>query len=321
MSKFANMDFSKLLGDIDAGQPEKKSFAKDEAMWKPTKDATNNATALIRFLPSKNIEDIPFARIYKHNFKDAGTGRWYIENSLTTIGGQDMVSTVNKALWESGGEKSPERELASFRKRKLQYIANVYIIKDLGNPDNNGKVMKYSFGAKIWEKIVAASKVSEVLDETTGDMVTKAPISAFDPIGGASFTLKMNYNESNKQYNYDSSTFGSKSPMFGGDEDKIMAVLDKCYDIQLEVAPDKFKTEEELDKKFLWVTGATPARAAGTPNAAKQKEFDDGDAELAALSKMAAEPAKKSKVSPPEIKMDAGDSDDASFFASLINDE
>jgi hypothetical protein len=268
-----------------------------------------NATALIRFLPSKNLEDIPFVRIYKHNFKDATTGRWYIENSLTTIGGQDMVSTVNKELWESGGEGSEARKLASLRKRKTTFIANILVIKDLGNPENNGKVMKYEFGQKIWEKIVAAAKPSEELGEEA--------ISAFDPINGADFSLKMTYNEATDQYSYDSSKFNSKKPLFGGDDDKIEEVLNQCYDIQLEIAPDKFKTEAELADKFLWVTGKKDNGAKKAANKAQQEDFDAGDAELAELSKMVQKQPEKKAL--PKV-VDNSSDDDSEFFKSLIED-
>lgn len=317
MSKLSSTDFSKLLADIDTVQT-KKTFEKDEAFWKPTKDKAGNATAWIRFLPSKNIADIPFARIYKHNFKDATTGRWYIENSLTTIGGQDLVSTVNKELWESGGEGSDARKLASLRKRKLSFIANILVIKDLGNPENNGKVMKYAFGQKIWEKIVAASKPTEELDEETGEMVTREPISAFDPFAGADFALKLTYNESTKQFNYDSSKFNAKKAMFGGDEDKISEVLEKCYDIQLEVAPDKFKSEKELAEKFLWVTGAKANTNASNTTSPKDTV---SDAEIAELTKIAADkPAKVERKVVPTPTDIGSDDDDAAFFASLVND-
>lgn len=319
MSKFSANSFAKLLTDIDTVQTKK--FEKDETFFRLTKDKAKNATALIRFLPSKNIDDIPFVRIYKHNFKDVNTGRWYIENSLTTIGGQDMVSTVNKELWEKNPKDSPERKLASLRKRKLGFICNILVIKDLGNPENNGKVFKYSFGQKIWDMIAAASKESEELDETSGEMVTRESISAFDPFNGADFMLKMTYNQTQDQYSYDSSKFGTKKAMFGGDEDKISEVLDQCFDIPLEIAADKFKSEEELAKKFLWVTGAETS----TPNrtsAEDKKLFDAGDADLAALSEMASTPTKTptKKLSPPVVKMEAGtDDDDSDFFKSLID--
>lgn len=307
MSKFS-MDFSKLLSQIDSVQT-KKNYEKDEALWKLTKDKAGNAAAVIRFLPSKNLDDFPFVRMYKHSFQDPDTKRWYIENSLTTIGGQDMVSTVNKELWNSGIDEN--KKISSLRKRKLSYITNILVIKDLGNPENNGKVFKYSFGPKIWEKIVQAAKPDEALGEE--------PISAFDPINGADFLLKMTLNESTKQFNYDSSKFNSKKPLFDGDEDKIEEVMNQLYDIQAEVAQDKFKTEEELEKKFLWVIGQDKP--------AKPKVKSDTDQELDDLAKLATEKPKakeKSERKPvpmPAMDMDSdGDGDDA-FFKNLMNDD
>jgi hypothetical protein len=310
MSKFS-MDFGKLLTQIDAVST-KKTFEKDENFWKPTKDKSGNAAAVIHFLPSKNIEDIPFVRMYKHNFKDAETGRWYIENSLTTIGGQDLVSTINKELWNTGIDAN--KKIASVRKRKLSYIANILVIKDLGNPENNGKVMKYAFGPKIWDKISNAAKPEEGLGEE--------PISAFCPINGAEFLLKMQYNQDTEQYNYDASKFNAKKPMFGGDDDQIEEVLNRCFDIGLEIAPDKFKTEAELEDKFLWVTGQKKSGTGKVVDKVKQDQFDADDAEMSKLVEMSKVPAKvpaKERKSPP-MPTDMGGDDDAAFFASLVDD-
>jgi gp32 DNA binding protein like len=314
MSKFS-LDFSKLLTQIDSVSSSKKTYEKDENFWKPTKDKSGNAAAVIRFLPSKNIDDFPFVRLYKHNFKDAETGRWYIENSLTTIGGQDLVSTINKELWNTGIKEN--KDLASLRKRKLSYVANILVIKDLGNPENNGKVFKYSFGMKIWDKITGAAKPEEALGEE--------PISAFCPINGADFLLKMTLNKDTDQYNYDSSKFNAKKAMFDGDDDKIEEVLNQCFDIQLEIAPDKFKTEAELSDKFLWVTGQKVNTTGKVVDKAKQDQFDADDAEMDALTKMAAEPAKvakepvKARKAPP-MPVESSDGDDEAFFKSLISD-
>lgn len=308
-SKFA-LDFSKLLTQMDSVSNTKKTYEKDENLWKPTKDKAGNAAAVIRFLPSHNQDDFPFVRMYTHNFKDAETGRWYIENSLTTIGGQDLVSTVNKELWNSGLEEN--KDLSRLRKRKLSYIANILVIKDLGNPDNNGKVMKYSFGAKIWEKIQGAARPEEALGEE--------PITAFCPINGADFLLKMQYNESTKQFNYDASKFNSKKPLFGGDDDKIEELLARCFDIPAEIAPAKFKTEKELEDKFLWVTGQEKQKSGKVVDKAKQEQFDADDAELDLLTSMSnkVEPAKTTR-KPPPMPVETDDSDDAAFFQSLMN--
>lgn len=300
-SKFA-MDFGSLLSKIES-VTTKKTFEKDENLWKPTKDKAGNAAAIIRFLPSKNIDDLPFVRMYKHNFQDAGTKRWYIENSLTTIGGQDMVSTINKELWNTGIKEN--KELSSLRKRKLTYIANILVIKDLGNPENNGKVMKYAFGAKIFEKIQAAMNPSEDLGEE--------PISVFCPINGADFLLKMQFNESTKQFNYDASKFNSKKPI-SNDDDTIEEILSRCFDVTLEIAPDKFKTEKELADKFLWVTGQKDNQTSAPSH------DDDVNDEINMLAKMSIETPKTRKTPAPVQAPVADTEDDDAFFKSLIED-
>lgn len=309
MSKFTQ-DFSKLLTQIDSVST-KKTFEKDENLWKPTKDKSGNAAAVIRFLPASNPDDFPFVRKYKHNFKDAETGRWYIENSLTTIGGQDLVSTINKELWNTGTKEN--KDLASKRKRKLSYFSNILVIKDLGNPANNGKVFKYEYGAKIFEKINNAAKPEEALGEE--------PISAFCPINGADFLLKMQFNEATEQYNYDASKFNSKRPLLDGDDDKIEELLKQCFDINLEISPDKFKTEAELEDKFLWVTGQKKNGSGKPVNKEKQDQFDADDAELDKLTAMSNTPAKApvSTRKPPPMPVDMGSDDDEAFFKSLMD--
>lgn len=294
------MNFASLLESIE--KVTKKTYEDDSSnYWKPTKDKTGNATALIRFLPSKNIEDVPFVRMFSHSFQDPTTKRWYFENSLSTIGGIDEIARANKELWDTGTEEN--QKIVKLRKRKLSYICNIYIIKDAGNPENDGKVMRYKFGQKIFEKIVSAAKPDEMIGEV--------PINAFDAYDGADFLLKMV--KANDQYNYDQSKFTSKKPMFDGDDDKIDTALEQCFDITEEVAPTKFKSEEDLKKKFLWVIG-------------QEKVQNNDNDEIKQLEKLVdkenkkEEAKKEEKKKPPlPVMTDSGD-DDSAFFASLIED-
>ena len=62
----------------------------DERLWKPEMDKTGNGFAVIRFLPAPDGEELPWAKMYSHAFQGL-SGSWYIENSLTTIGGKDPL--------------------------------------------------------------------------------------------------------------------------------------------------------------------------------------------------------------------------------------
>ena len=46
----------------------------------------------------------PWVKLFSYAFQ--GPGGWYIENSLTTIGGKDPIGELNRELWNSGNEKT-----------------------------------------------------------------------------------------------------------------------------------------------------------------------------------------------------------------------
>jgi hypothetical protein len=50
-------------------------------------------------------------------------------------------------LWNSGSDSN--KEVARKQKRKLSYISNIYVVKDPGNPENEGKNFLFKYGKKI----------------------------------------------------------------------------------------------------------------------------------------------------------------------------
>lgn len=315
MAKFG-MDFSKLLGQLD--QVTRKTYDdsnESTGYWRLTKDAAGNASATIRFLPNKDVGDFPFVRLWTHSFKNkiGDKFRWYIENSLSTIGEMDYIATVNRELYNTGLEDNIK--IAKGQKRKLNYISNILVVKDHAAPENEGKVFKFKYGQKIFDKILAAAKPSPTdLDENDEPIL---PMNAFSPTEGANFQLKQTIVADFP--NYDSSRFIGAKALCGGDEDQIQAILDQCFDLNLEVAPDKFKSAEELEKKYRWVMGETVQKT-------KTQASKEVDAELDALQKIASDDTPKQTEKPkkpaPVIPSatDAGsefDNDD-DFFKSLI---
>ena len=105
-------ELRKSRGNMDTlmSQVEKMSTTTTESNddgreWKPTVDQAGNGYAVIRFLPPAKGEDQYWARLWTHGFQGP-TGKWYIENSLTTLGQQDPVSELNSELWNSGVESN-----------------------------------------------------------------------------------------------------------------------------------------------------------------------------------------------------------------------
>jgi hypothetical protein len=193
-------------------------------------------------------------KLYSHAFQ--GPGGWYIENSLTTLGQKDPVSEYNTMLWNNGTDAGKEQ--ARKQKRKLTYVANVYIVKDPANPSNEGKVMLYKFGKKIFDKITAAMQ-PEFEDEEA--------IDPFDFWQGANFKLKAKNVAGYR--NYDSSEFARPSALLD-DDDAMEAIWKKEYSLAELVAPDQFKDYDALKKRLDYVLGIK-----GTPKFQDQESIEE----------------------------------------------
>ena len=225
-------------------------------MWKPTQDKAGNAFAVIRFLPACEGEDMPFVKMYSHAFQ--GSGGWYIENSLTTLGQNDPLGEYNRELWNSGDESLKEQ--VRKQKRKLQYYANVYIVKDPSNPDNEGQVKLFRFGKKIHDKI---------MDAVNGDELEgREGFNPFDFWSGADFKLRMK--KVAGYPNYDSSEFNTPGTLDELDDTQLESIWKRQHLLQPLVAPDQFKSYEQLQERLnmvLNLKSSAPAPSAPTPPA------------------------------------------------------
>jgi len=229
---------SKLNSQLEKISTKSYSDPNAGKFWKPTKDKAGNGFAVIRFLPASAGEEMPFVRVWDHGFQGP-TGLWYIENSLTTLNQDDPVSELNSKLWNSGVES--DKEVARKQKRRLKYTANIYIVKDPGNSDNDGKVFMYQFGKKIFDKL------NDLMNPTFED---ETPINPFDLWEGANFRLKIRQFEGYP--NYDKSEFDPASPLLDDDE-ALEAVWKQQHSLQELVSESNFKTYTELKTKLYRV--------------------------------------------------------------------
>jgi len=250
-SKLGNLT-AKLVKEVE--KMNNNSTGGDDRLWKLECDKSGNGYAVIRFLPAPDGEDLPFVKLYSHAFQ--GPGGWYIENSLTTLGQKDPVSEYNTMLWNNGTDAGKEQ--ARKQKRKLTYMANIYVVKDPANPANEGKVFLYKFGKKIFDKLTAAMQ-PEFEDEEA--------IDPFDFWQGANFKLKAKNVAGYR--NYDSSEFARPDALLD-DDDAMEAVWKKEYSLAELVAADQFKTYDDLKKRMDYVLGNK-----GTPRFQDPEEFDE----------------------------------------------
>lgn len=243
---------SKLVQAAEAanGGSETKSYG-DDRFWKPTRDKAGNGYAVIRFLPAKEGEDLPWVKYWDHGFKGP-TGQWYIENSLTTIGQADPVSEMNSALWNTGRDE--DKATARDRKRRLHYASNILVVSDPANPANEGKVFLYKFGKKIFEKI---------MDVMQPQFADEDPVNPYDFWEGADFKLKIRNVEG--WVNYDKSEFAAPAPLYGGDEERLEKVYSELYSLADFLDPKNYKTYAELQAKLNKVLGVSAGIEAAAP--------------------------------------------------------
>ena len=269
----------------------------DDNTWKPKMGSDNTGYAVVRFLPGLDVAKTPWVRVYDHGFQGP-TGKWYIENSLTTISQKDPVSEYNSKLWNNGTEAGKEQ--ARKQKRRTSYYANVLVIKDPANPENEGKVKLYKFGQKIFEKVMGAMQ-PEFADEE--------PVNPFDIIDGANFRIKIKM--VGGYWNYDSSDFEKQSPL-SEDESQLEAVFNAQHDVHDLIAPHQFKTYEELQEKLNAVLELGP-------NASEQQAQRD----IAAVEQTSefSEVFESPKETPTASSTSTDDDDDLeSYFKSLASD-
>ena len=226
----------KILAAVEkeSAPVEKQSYV-DERLWKPELDKSGNGYAVIRFLPAPQGEEMPWAKLWNHAFQGP-TGKWYIENSLTTLNQKDPVSEYNSKLWNSGVES--DKEIARKQKRKLQYYSNIYIVSDPKHPETEGKVFLFRYGKKIYDKLMEALQ-PQFEDET--------PVNPFDFWEGANFKLKIR--KVDGYWNYDKSEFDSPSKL-NEDDSQLDKIWKTEYSLKEFTAPSNFKTFDELKSRL-----------------------------------------------------------------------
>lgn len=296
LRKMRSTDFSKISGEFDKianPQTEKKSY-NDDRFWRLEGDKAGNGTATLRFLPRVEGDELPWVRIFSHGFQGP-TGKWYIENSLTTLGENDPVGELNTQLWNSGSDAN--KEIARKQKRKLGFIANVLIVSDPKHPENEGKVFLWKFGKKIFDKI---------MDKARPTFEDEKPVNVFDLWEGANFKLRMRKKDG--YANYDESSFSDPIAV-SDNEETLLKIVNSQYKLAEFIDRKNFKSYDELKKKLNDVlSGDTFASKSAA-------EIAEEDRPVAQAPKIASKPA------PTPKGMEDEDDDVMSYFQKIAKED
>ena len=269
---FKRSDSSKLQAQLAALKGGNGFSKEDPKEWKIKTDAAGNGEALIRFLPSKTEDGLPIVKLVNHSFKV--NGKWYWENCSSTHGDFDSCP-VCKYINEKDLYNTDKTEWQLI-KRKASYYANILVLKDPQAPENEGKVFKFRFGQKIYDKIVAMVNVNTDMGEV--------PVDVTCVFSGANFLLKAK--KVDKHQNYDDSRFMQPSQLPKIEDEAYQKYLmENMVDLGEIVAPSQFKPFDELETKFKKTMGVSmvAGAAASSAAAAINSQLDDFDAQMNAF--------------------------------------
>ena len=298
LRKMRNSDFgaiSNAFEKVANPQSEQKSFT-DDRFWRLEGDKAGNGTATLRFLPRVEGDELPWVRMFNHGFQGP-TGKWYIENSLTTLGENDPVGELNTTLWNSGSEAN--KEIARKQKRRLSFTANVLVVSDPKHPENEGKVFLWKFGKKIFDKI---------MDKARPTFEDEKPVNVFDFWEGANFKLRMRKKDG--YANYDESAFMEPAAI-ANDDESILHIAKSQVKLSEFTDRKNFKSYDELKKKLNEVLSGDSFASKSAAQIA-----EDEDRPVAQAPKIASKPAPA-----PKNVVEDDDEDVMSYFQKIAKED
>lgn len=304
-------NFESLQKKLKETAEGKKDY-KDSRFWSVVLDKSKSGQADIRFLDVSEGDEIPFVKLYSHGFK--GPGGWFIEECPTTIGLPCPCCEHNNSLWNSGIDSDKKIVQGDGknpgRKRKLNYISNVYVVNDPANPENNGKVFLFKYGKKIFDKISEAASPTFEGEKS---------VNVFNMWEGANFKLRI---VSKDGYpNYDKSHFDTAKPLLESDEE-METIWKSQYKLSEFVETGKFKTYNDIASRFAKVTGV---KGSGGSSSARVAEVDESFFDDVQNSKFTGKHVTNETITendvPESVNMDEIDSELADFKALLGDDE
>lgn len=228
---------------------------------KDGKKVTVDYQALLAFVPP--LEGPLFVKKRVHYFQEQAPGmtkpytfnetcRWVLSRDEKC-----PVCDSNIADRKSGDPALKAR--AKNRNNRDKYLVNVLVIKDIINPENNGKVLWWEMPLYVFNMIEAKrnpppNPAAAFSDEPVAAVES---INVFHPVKGVNFVLTMKENPEGNSKLYVASQFLSKARS----EAEVQAIMDaraRCHDLE-KILKSSVKSYDEMTKAFLKVTapGAT----------------------------------------------------------------
>lgn len=235
-----NIDFDwNTMNNGEDPFAKKNEYPIDTRFYSLKKDEKGNGAALIRFLPSEVYENGSMStikRVFKYNIKSKVSKQFISEWSPATIGLPDPIQEKWASLWNEG-KKEESRRYA----RSTRYIANIKVLKDPANPDNEGKIFLLDMSETL------AQKIKGIIQPSDNDLAlgTK-PKNLFDPLNGYSFRLIASLGANGfTEYNK-SDAVPEKSAIYANIEEAVKDINENAYKLSDWDKPESYKTYDEI---------------------------------------------------------------------------
>ena len=116
----------------------------------------------VRFIPNMEAPEKTFFHYYTHAWESFATGQYISAVSPQTWNQKDPIAEARFSLSKHGTDE--EKAKASKVIRRENWLANIYVVNDPKNPENNGQVKLLRFGKQL-NKIITEAITGEDSDE------------------------------------------------------------------------------------------------------------------------------------------------------------
>jgi hypothetical protein len=273
MNKYTSNLFESIKDALNKKAPTESSF-KDFLKMESGK------TYVVRLLPNLEAPDRTFFHYYHHMWKSVVSNNMISFLCPTTYGEKCPIEEYRSRVYRTKDEAEIEKTRPI--KRNEAWLANVYVIKDPTNPENEGKVKILRYGKQL-------SKI--ITDAISGDESDEFGPKVFDLTeNGCNFKIKVEQNEGGYP-TYVSSKFMSPSKIDGvGDIDEIYTQVNDLDKIFTHKSNNEIK--ELLDFHFLGLEKSS--QVDQEPSNINEEENYDSFAEIKSSAGVF-EPKKKEK--------------------------
>ena len=232
MNKYSNNLFESIKDALN-----KKTTA--DSGFKDFMKTEMDKTYIVRLLPNVEAPDRTFFHYYHHMWKSVVTNNLISVLCPMTYGETCPIEEYRSKIYRQKDEVEIEKSRPV--KRNESWLANVYVIKDPTNPENEGKVKILRFGKQL-NKIIT--------DAISGDDADEFGAKIFDlSENGCNLKIKVDANPGGYPQ-YVSSKFMSPSKIEGIDNvDEIYSQVKQLDKIFTPKSYDEIK--EMLDLHFL----------------------------------------------------------------------